>query len=138
MVPFFTVDMHDSEKRYFDYDMRQYSYDVMNRLAEVRNADGSWQKNGNSLANKLNCYEIGQCLRMQNCPIFAKCTLLYVLRSKCAELPKLTRKANMTAKDCVQSSRRTAGSSDSYMTVTRQSSKERTAAPSAISGDMSL
>ena len=64
MVPFFTVDMHDSEKRYFDYDMRQYSYDVMNRLAEVRNADGSWQKNGNSLANKLNCYEIGQCLRM--------------------------------------------------------------------------
>ena len=44
----------ESRKNVYAYDLqgnllsdgdRQYSYDVMNRLAEVRNADGSWQRN---------------------------------------------------------------------------------------------
>ncbi|WP_289804810.1 RHS repeat-associated core domain-containing protein, partial [Dubosiella newyorkensis] len=44
----------ESTRRLYTYDMqgnmlsdgdRQYSYDVRNRLAEVRTADGSWQKN---------------------------------------------------------------------------------------------
>ena len=37
--------IHDAQGNLLSDGDRQYSYDVMNRLAEVRNADGSWQKN---------------------------------------------------------------------------------------------